>query len=98
MALTETRLANKRTRKVLRRRALRNGRRRNYASLEVGIERARAKIDILAIEKRQEALEAARKASKQAVQDAVKGRTGGFVKGSSKKLFDLVQRRTGGGE
>ena len=82
---------------MARRHALK-ARRRNAGSLEIGIERARAKLDALELQKREDAVRAAQEASREAVRSAVKGKAGGFVDGVKAKLFDMTPRRTGGGE
>jgi hypothetical protein len=93
--LTAVKLANKRTRKVMRRRTLRNGRRRNAASLDLGRHRARLRMNAEALAKLREQEESKREESRAAVKAAVAGKRGGFLDGVKSSLFKMMPRRTG---
>jgi hypothetical protein len=85
--MTATDLANKRTRKVLRRRTLLKGRRRNRPSAYRGSRRA---LDAYELAQRMDAL----KAQQERSEAASAGKRGGFMDGVKSKLFKLLPRRT----
>lgn len=94
MALAPAVLAEKRTRKVLRRRSFKRGRRTAAKSHDVGSYRRRMRLDAEELARRNEAYEAERARSRAAVQEASRSKRGGFLDGVKSRLFQMLPRRT----
>lgn len=96
--LTELELSKKREKKNLKRRAGAVGKARARASYDLHQYRLRVRLDAEELAKRNEAYEAARAKSRQAVISAKGGGKTSALEALGKKLSGLLPRRSGGAD